>query len=165
MKIKTAHPMDVILYDNRPVIVASVEETEVLVSFVKPTYHGHTYGMESIKPDADVQLIYRDGWSCPVVSEPIAPESAQEPPDRDNPLLAQETVAVAVIKDSVVDSMRLFTGPHDEITRQAEEAFINECRERCTNWENYTPADVAEMIDNGYFCLRNGDSVCIYWPE
>lgn len=75
-----------------------------------------------------------------------------------------EHVNVIVIRDGIVDANYLFVGPHDEITDQANKKFIELCRERFSNFDEYTPEDIENILDDGYAEYGRG-SICISWPE
>lgn len=59
---------------------------------------------------------------------------------------------VLVNKDSVLEEIA-----HVGVDRQvAEQRFIEVCSERISNWDEYTPADVAAVLENGYEMFGKG---------
>lgn len=76
-----------------------------------------------------------------------------------------EYVNVIVVKENVVSESFLFVGDHDTISAKAEHKLIDLCRTICSNWEDHSLVDIQVILDDGYYELVNGTSICITWPE
>lgn len=76
-----------------------------------------------------------------------------------------EFVAVVCISEGVTESVKLFKGEdRSEISSQAEQHFLDLCREKIWNFDEYTQDDIDAILDNGY--EKYGDnSICICWPD
>ena len=65
------------------------------------------------------------------------------------------TVNVIVVVNNTVDKIISF--PDDEKgNKDAEMAFLNECANRLTNWNEYTQNDLDTIIENGIENFGNG---------
>lgn len=43
---------------------------------------------------------------------------------------------------------------------QAKALFLDTCRTRCSNWDEYTPDDIDILLDEGYFEYGSNMVVC-----
>lgn len=73
-----------------------------------------------------------------------------------------EKVVVSRIKDNVIDELFVFVGEQEKTSTEAEEKFLEMCREYCTNFEQYDEDDISDILNDGYVMLGNG-SICISW--
>jgi len=65
------------------------------------------------------------------------------------------TVNVIVVMDNAVDKVLSFPD-NDQGNRDAEMAFLNECANRLSNWDEYTQEDLDTIIENGIENFGNG---------
>ena len=71
-------------------------------------------------------------------------------------------IAVVVIKDNLVDSMRLFDN-----AKEAEAEFKKLAQDNDPAWTGLSAEEKSSVLDEGYyeFGLRDTNSVCIAWPD
>jgi len=74
-------------------------------------------------------------------------------------------VTVVVIEENVVSQSFLFVGDNNEISDQAEAKLLDLCSTFVSNWSEHTSEDITNILDQGYYELVNGNSICITWPE
>ena len=68
----------------------------------------------------------------------------------------QNQILVITIKDSVLDEVFPFTESED-----AEKKFLELCREKIWNFDEYTPNDITGILDDGY-AKYGANSICIH---
>lgn len=68
-------------------------------------------------------------------------------------------------EDNVPTEVILLDNVEPDVDRElAQEAFLAKCRERFSNFDQYTQADIQVILDQGYEKSGNG-SVCLYDPS
>ncbi len=73
-------------------------------------------------------------------------------------------VNVIAIKDGVVEESYLFTGDRMEIAMLSHNKLIELCREKFSNFDEYTDDDIESILDDGFAEYGKG-SICITWPH
>ena len=73
-------------------------------------------------------------------------------------------VNVIAIKDGVVEESYLFTGDRMEIAILSHNKLIELCREKFSNFDEYTDEDIESILDDGFAEYGKG-SICITWPH
>lgn len=73
-------------------------------------------------------------------------------------------VNVIAIKDGVVEESYLFTGDRMEIAILSHNKLIELCREKFSNFDEYTDDDIESILDDGFAEYGKG-SICITWPD
>ena len=71
------------------------------------------------------------------------------------------SVNIIVVKDNIVEENYLLTG--ENIGAVVEKCFLDLCKTRLSNWDEYSSSDKDALLEEGYGTFDNG-SICINWP-